>query len=49
MNVTIANIPSVPGTLAVKVSEKGDIGGSLWQLKSDSQQLQTEVKKLLES
>lgn len=43
------NTPNMPGSSAMKLMDKGDIGGSLWQLRGDNQALQMAVKKLLES
>ncbi|KZV67773.1 ARM repeat-containing protein [Peniophora sp. CONT] len=49
-NVILKHVPvDMNGTVAMKLVDKSDIGGSLWQLKSDSQALQTAVKRLLEA
>ena len=47
-NVMLSSVADMPGTLAVKIMDQGDVGGALWQLKSDSQALQMVVKRLLE-
>ncbi|VDB85198.1 unnamed protein product [Peniophora sp. CBMAI 1063] len=48
-DLILGEVAGAAGTLAMKITDKDDIGGSLWQLKSDGQALQMEVKRLLET